>query len=50
MIYEYLYPLSQQYGWAGVFNVLRDAPFRAIMAVVTAMVLSFLLKGVFHCG
>lgn len=43
MIYEYLYPLSQKYAWASVFNVLRYAPFRVIMAVITAMVISFWL-------
>ncbi len=43
MIYEFLYPLSQQFGWAGVLNVLRYTPFRVIMSVMTAMLLSFLL-------
>ena len=43
MIYELLYPLSEQYGWAGALNVLRYLPFRAIMATLTAMVLCFLL-------
>jgi phospho-N-acetylmuramoyl-pentapeptide-transferase len=43
MIYELLYPLSTKYGWAGVLNVLRYQPFRAIMATLTAMVLCFLL-------
>ena len=43
MIYELLYPLSHQFGWAGVLNVLRYTPFRAIMATITAMVLCFLL-------
>jgi phospho-N-acetylmuramoyl-pentapeptide-transferase len=43
MIYEFLYPLSQKFGWAGALNVLRYTPFRVIMAVITAMLLSFLL-------
>jgi len=43
VIYEYLYPLSQQYAWASVFNVLRYTPFRVIMAVITAMIISFWL-------
>jgi len=43
MIYELLYPLSQRFGWAGVLNVLRYTPFRAIMAVITAMFMSFAL-------
>jgi phospho-N-acetylmuramoyl-pentapeptide-transferase len=43
MIYEWLYPLSTKFGWAGVLNVLRYLPFRAIMATLTAMLLSFLV-------
>ncbi|HMA93465.1 MAG TPA: phospho-N-acetylmuramoyl-pentapeptide-transferase [Polyangiaceae bacterium] len=43
MIYEWLYPLSTQFGWAGVLNVLRYQPFRAIMATISAMLLSFLV-------
>ncbi|HSC89106.1 MAG TPA: phospho-N-acetylmuramoyl-pentapeptide-transferase [Polyangiaceae bacterium] len=43
MIYELLYPLSQRFGWASVLNVLRYTPFRAIMSVITAMLMSFLL-------
>ncbi len=43
MIYELLYPLSKDFGWAGVLNVLRYVPFRIIMATITAMVLSFVL-------
>src|SRR5690606_32998341 len=43
MIYELLYPLSQKFGWASVLNVLRYTPFRAIMSVSTAMLISFLL-------
>lgn len=43
MIYQLLYPLSQEFGWAGALNVLRYTPFRAIMAVITAMFLSFVL-------
>jgi phospho-N-acetylmuramoyl-pentapeptide-transferase len=41
MIYELLYPLSQKYEWASAFNVLRYTPFRAIMATITAMLMSF---------
>jgi phospho-N-acetylmuramoyl-pentapeptide-transferase len=41
MIYELLYPLSQEYTWASAFNVLRYTPFRAIMATITAMLMSF---------
>ncbi len=43
MIYELLYPLSQQFGWAGVLNVLRYVPFRVIMSVLTAMTICFVL-------
>ncbi|HWA76134.1 MAG TPA: phospho-N-acetylmuramoyl-pentapeptide-transferase [Polyangiaceae bacterium] len=43
MIYELLYPLSQKYAWASSFNVLRYTPFRAIMATITAMLMSFLV-------
>jgi phospho-N-acetylmuramoyl-pentapeptide-transferase len=43
VIYELLYPLSTQYGWAGMLNVLRYTPFRAIMATITAMLLCFLV-------
>ena len=43
MIYELLYPLSGRFGWAGVLNVLRYVPFRAIAATITAMLLSFWL-------
>ena len=42
MIYELLFPLSQKYAWAGSLNVLRYTPFRAIMATLTAMLMSFL--------
>jgi phospho-N-acetylmuramoyl-pentapeptide-transferase len=41
MIYELLYPLSSEFGWASILNVLRYTPFRAIMAVITAMMISF---------
>jgi len=41
VIYELLYPLSREFGWASSFNVLRYTPFRAIMATITAMVISF---------
>jgi phospho-N-acetylmuramoyl-pentapeptide-transferase len=43
MIYEWLYPLSTQFGWAGALNVLRYLSFRAIMATISAMLLSFLV-------
>lgn len=43
MIYELLYPLSQQFGWASALNVLRYTPFRAILAIITAMLMSFLV-------
>lgn len=43
MIYDWLFPLSKQFGWAGVLNVLRYLPFRAIMATITAMLISFLV-------
>ncbi|MGC4092305.1 MAG: hypothetical protein QM756_31365 [Polyangiaceae bacterium] len=43
MIYEWLYPLSQHHEWARAFNVLRYTPFRAIMATITAMLMSFLV-------
>jgi phospho-N-acetylmuramoyl-pentapeptide-transferase len=41
MMYELLYPLSHQVPWLSWLNVLRYAPFRAIMATITAMVISF---------
>jgi phospho-N-acetylmuramoyl-pentapeptide-transferase len=43
VIYELLYPLSTQFGWARVLNVLRYVPFRIIMATLTAMLLCFFL-------
>jgi len=43
VIYELLYPLSLEYGWAGALNVLRYTPFRAIMATITAMMMCFFL-------
>jgi len=43
MIYEWFYPLSTKFGWAGALNVLRYQSFRAIMATITAMLLSFLV-------
>ena len=43
MIYELLYPLSTQFGWLRVLNVLRYVPFRIIMATLTAMLLCFFL-------
>jgi phospho-N-acetylmuramoyl-pentapeptide-transferase len=43
MIYELLYPLSKEFGWAGALNVLRYTPFRVIMSVITAMSISFFL-------
>jgi phospho-N-acetylmuramoyl-pentapeptide-transferase len=41
VIYEILYPLSREFGWASALNVLRYTPFRAIMATITAMLISF---------
>jgi phospho-N-acetylmuramoyl-pentapeptide-transferase len=43
MIYEWLFPLSTKFGWAGALNVLRYLSFRAIMATISAMLLSFLV-------
>ncbi len=43
MIYELFYPLSNEFGWASALNVLRYTPFRAIMATITAMLISFLV-------
>jgi phospho-N-acetylmuramoyl-pentapeptide-transferase len=43
MIYEFFYPWSHEYAWAGALNVLRYTPFRAIMATITAMLMSFLV-------
>ena len=43
MIYEFFYPWSHKYAWAGALNVLRYTPFRAIMATITAMLMSFLV-------
>ena len=41
MMYELLYPLSHHVSWLSWLNVLRYTPFRAIMATITAMVISF---------
>jgi phospho-N-acetylmuramoyl-pentapeptide-transferase len=41
MMYELLYPLSHKIAWLSWLNVLRYTPFRAIMATITAMVISF---------
>ena len=41
MIYEFFYPFSHKYDWASALNVLRYTPFRAIMATITAMLMSF---------
>lgn len=43
MVYELLFPLSKEFGWAGVLNVLRYTPFRAIMSTLTAMVICFVV-------
>src|SRR5690606_23229425 len=43
VIYELFYPLSNEFGWASALNVLRYTPFRAIMATITAMLISFLV-------
>jgi phospho-N-acetylmuramoyl-pentapeptide-transferase len=43
MIYEFFFPWSHEYAWAGALNVLRYTPFRAIMATITAMLMSFLV-------
>jgi phospho-N-acetylmuramoyl-pentapeptide-transferase len=41
MMYELLYPLSHHVSWLSWLNVLRYTPFRAIMATITAMMISF---------
>ena len=41
MMYELLYPLSHEVSWLSWLNVLRYTPFRAIMATITAMMISF---------
>jgi phospho-N-acetylmuramoyl-pentapeptide-transferase len=41
MMYELLYPLSHKLSWLSWLNVLRYTPFRAIMATITAMMISF---------
>jgi phospho-N-acetylmuramoyl-pentapeptide-transferase len=43
MIYALLYPLSAEYEWLSFLNVLRYTPFRAIMAAITAMLMSFVV-------
>ncbi|MBL8601237.1 MAG: phospho-N-acetylmuramoyl-pentapeptide-transferase [Myxococcales bacterium] len=43
MIYQLLYPLRTWASWLGWLNVLRYVPFRAIMATITAMLMSFAL-------
>jgi phospho-N-acetylmuramoyl-pentapeptide-transferase len=40
-MYELLYPLSHKLSWLSWLNVLRYTPFRAIMATITAMMISF---------
>jgi len=42
-MYLLLYPLRGSASWLGWLNVLRYVPFRAIMATLTAMVMSFAL-------
>jgi len=43
VIFELLYPLSAKYEWLSFLNVLRYTPFRAIMAAITAMLMSFVV-------
>ena len=43
MIYELLYPLRHYASWLSWLNVLRYIPFRAIVATITAMLLTFVL-------
>jgi phospho-N-acetylmuramoyl-pentapeptide-transferase len=43
VIYELFYPLSKEFGWASVLNVLRYTPFRAIMSTLTAMLICFVV-------
>ena len=43
MMYLLLYPLRGSASWLGWLNVLRYVPFRAIMATLTAMGMSFAL-------
>lgn len=47
MALEFLFPLSEQYEWLGVFNVMKYISFRAAMAAVTAMVIGVLLGPAF---
>src|SRR3954447_26897346 len=42
MMFELLYPL-RHVSWLSWLNVLRYTPFRAIMATITAMLMSFLV-------
>jgi phospho-N-acetylmuramoyl-pentapeptide-transferase len=41
MMFELLFPLSHKVSWLSWLNVLRYTPFRAIMATITAMMISF---------
>ena len=50
MIYEFFYPWSHKYEWASAFNVLRYTPFRAIMATITAMLMSFFVAPARRAG
>lgn len=43
MIYELLFPLSSKVEWLSWLNVLRYTPFRAIMAAISAMLMSFVV-------
>ncbi len=43
MIYELLFPLSTKVDWLSWLNVLRYTPFRAIMAAISAMLMSFVV-------
>jgi phospho-N-acetylmuramoyl-pentapeptide-transferase len=43
MLYELLYPLHKSSDWLGGLNVLRYVPFRVILAMLTAMIISFFM-------
>jgi phospho-N-acetylmuramoyl-pentapeptide-transferase len=43
VIYELLFPLSTKVDWLSWLNVLRYTPFRAIMAAISAMLMSFVV-------
>ncbi|OHD14202.1 MAG: phospho-N-acetylmuramoyl-pentapeptide-transferase [Spirochaetes bacterium GWB1_36_13] len=43
-LYEYLYPLGQEYKILKIFNVFQYVTFRSVMAVLTALIITFIIS------